>query len=222
MIRDFREYIPSIIEKLETVGHANIAVIDPGTDCAIKYTELVLDENGLSQQSKGVWFFKGTKAGKTYFERMCVMNRDMFTDPRAKNVDIYIIESQFESNVVISVGVLIGIITSLRAQDVEYKTKRTGSVQLQSAAYTISSVRADLKTGLFKDLGCPVKGTGKERSKKIKETAVDVASSLCERDGDIETHTLLKEGSKVHDIADALCLTECVFREIQSYYKSIK
>ena len=189
-----------------------VAVIDPGTNMAIRYC--IFSSNGrggVMYRPISQFFFRGDLAGVNYVERMAVMSSQLLNSDIFKTVDLYIVEKQFETNVELSVGVIVGIISLLRAKDLVLKEKRSGNVAPESLSYQIMTVPAKVKkTAIEAVIGKLAKGAD------LKEGAKLAAHAICERDGDAQCLEMLRTHAKNDDIADTVCYVEGIVMCINS------
>jgi hypothetical protein len=185
-----------------------IGVIDPGTNCAIRYIALrtlIHREGGQSDIAVQIacqTFFHGATAGDTYSDRMAMLYLKLQADPCFLRASFYIIEEQFENNVMLTVGVLVGIITALRAGSAEIRVKRSGNQEPVSLPYTILTSPCQFKTYAINAHEPPC---GKISKAEIKDRGVAAALKICERDGDVRTIQMITSTSKADDIADTVC-----------------
>jgi hypothetical protein len=185
-----------------------LAVVDPGTNCAIRYVTvrtLIYREGAQSDLAVHIacqTFFHGTTAGDSYSERMAMLYLQLSSDRCFLKADFYVIEEQFENNVILTVGVLTGIITSLRACGIEIRTKRSGNQEPASLPYRILTTPCQFKTYAINFHEGP---SGKQTKADIKDRGVAAALKICDRDGDFRTIQMITAGSKADDIADSVC-----------------
>lgn len=191
-----------------------ITTIDPGTNCAFRHCALkvssVSPEGVASFETRmlGQTFFHGPTTGKDYVERMQMLSKHMIGDPACMKSDIYAIEGQFKSNVTITLGVLIGIISTLRSQEVSVRTKRTGACVPANMPYMIAELPTTLKSCGIRHVLSTLDKIPKE---KLKRAACVAATKICTDLGDADTLKLMTDVTKSDDIADTVCYEYALF-----------
>lgn len=181
-----------------------VAIIDPGTNMAIRFCAYRSNGNGGIQYVPVYqYFFRGSLAGDTYVERVAVMCHEIGKFDIFKTVDLYLIEKQFELNVELSVGVIVGAISTLRRDTLVLHRKRSGNVEPESLAYQIMTIPATVKKLAIETV------TG-ERPKPaaLKEMGTVAAMMICEGLRDERGMEMLQAHTKCDDIADTICYAE--------------
>jgi hypothetical protein len=189
-----------------------VAIIDPGTNCAIRYSIFGNVGGRVEWRHVSQYFFAGTNVGSCYVERMSMLARELASSELFKTVDLYLIESQYESNVTISLGALVGIISTLRSGEVCVRTKRTGVVAVEKLPYIISTINPRYKTHLFKKHMQPaeIKNLG-----DVKECGKHMARLICRMIGDRTTFDMMADVGKSDDIADTVCYESALYEILQ-------
>ena len=108
------------------------------------------------------------------------------------------VEHQFENNVVISLGIIVGIIMSMRNKEVSERIKRTGVRAIDSIPFLILTLEPSMKTAMIKNYA-------KISKNDMKTPGIEAAIKICSEIGDVETLNLLESGGKIDDIADTVC-----------------
>lgn len=195
-------------------GPLRITTIDPGTNCALRHSELTLlapDAGGRAAfrtRPLGQGLFLGGTAGGCYAERMAGLAAFLGEDPLFWEADYYLIESQFELNVAISVGVLLGIISARRPRPEHFRTKRSGARAADRLPYEVLSAPPQLKSHAIHSL-CGERPT----RENIKALGIAAAREICARAADAGGAALL-EGAKADDFADAVCIEHGLFAHL--------
>jgi hypothetical protein len=192
-----------------------ITTIDPGTNCALRHSALRAhayapgEKAAFNTRALGQTFFRGLTAGADYVERMQMLSKHMETDPDCQRADVYVIEGQFELNVSITVGVLIGIISGLRSREVEVRTKRSGARAPAAMPYMILEIPASFKTHALRVHGG--RPDGKIAKEEFKELACIAATKICRDLDDMLALELMQDSAKADDIADTICHEYALF-----------
>jgi hypothetical protein len=187
-----------------------VAIIDPGTNTAIRYCVYRLNEqNNVMCEIVAQDFIPGTASGTNYVQRMSMLTRTLVNQWMFKVADLYVIESQFENNVSVTLGVIMGIISGIRLNDVTLRTKRTGMVTVDKISYEVMTIHPAMKSSII----LQITGT-KPKAADIKILGVQAAINICEKYNDQTTLTLMKDSSKNDDIADTVCYAEALLRFI--------
>jgi len=210
MLRSVLDARDNILELAEN-GPIRIAVIDPGTNCAIRHSEVTLTvpnsngRAGFNTRPLGQRFYAGGTAGKNYVERMAGLAAFLEGDQLFWQAHFYLVESQFEMNVAITVGVLIGIISSRRgARPENFRRKRTGTLAAE-LPYEILGVPPQLKSHSIHAI-CGQRPAQKD----IKELSIRAATEICRNIGDAEGASYLN-GKKADDAADTVCMEHAIY-----------
>lgn len=205
-------------------GRIRFALIDPGTNCAIRtvdyeYANGVLVSRTLVAQR----LFRLTGTGDSYIERMNMLALRMSECAELGTVDAYLLEQQFESNVVITLGVIIGIIAALRKDEMRLRQKRTGTICVERMSYEVFLMNASIKSdgiAYASSLAgidfaaaamaevCPIrpkKMAAKDKSLALKTAGIYAAKYIAASEE--ETMALLLD-TKADDVADLVCY-EC-------------
>lgn len=186
-----------------------MAIIDPGTNCAVRFSSFVTAETAgvrrvTEWRHKSQIFFAGQTSGKNWQERMAMLTRFLSESALFKLCDVYVIEAQHENNVLITLGCIVGIITTMRQNEVVVRTKRSGNDAVETMPYVIATMKASIKSAVIKNvLGITL------RSKKpladIKDLGIQVAKKIATDMGDEATLEMLVDDAKIDDIADTVC-----------------
>ena len=207
--------IKSITENREAILNSlmkkslNFTIIDPGTNCSFRYVRIWIDNGSILSQTLGHFFFKGSSAGANFIERMSMLSKNLGQEVLFCTSDYYIIEEQFENNVYISVGVLIGIISNLRCNSVQTRLKARSAVATPcDMPYQIYSIPCYFKTRILEQYSSI---TG-----DLKLKAVEAAVKLCESTGDTNTVALMNSVIQSHDIADTVCYQKALIMFLSS------
>ena len=210
--------VQSVLKSMEKIvemakisnGPVQVAIIDPGTNCAARYSTFEFKHGELVWEHFCQDYFAGDATGKNYVERMAMMARYFSKNEMFLGADIYLIEDQFKANVIITLGMLIGMIVTAREREMEEYVKRgSGVAAVKKMPYLILGLDTRMKTGIIRD--------HLPKSKKdIKTEAIEVAQLLCEKIGDTETLQMLTENAKKDDIADTVCYEAAFYKFIKS------
>lgn len=185
--------ILDISDQLLLRDAVKVAIIDPGTNCAVRYSML----NGPARVATTFEqkFFKGTVTGNNAIERFAMMAAFLKNDSKFCSVDLYLLEEQFESNVHLIFGVIVGIIAGLRCDSMTTRVKRGGNVAVESIPWDVYTLPQSIKRSVI----------GKCKSTDTKDRAIARATEICTAIGDGQTLSLLISGGKIDDIADTVC-----------------
>ena len=206
--------LPSIIDhRTEIITAASkspitIATIDPGTNCSFRYTELSASQTGdnftiaLNIINSKQTLFRGSSTGRNYTARVAAMTKFLASDECFMKTDYYIIEAQFEASMTIQIGVLLGIITTLRMGEFVTRTKRSGTVEVCELPYMVLTVPTNFKMYTIMSVLKPPHRPSRD---ELKEFAILAASKIAHGVGDEALLEMLSGEKKVDDIADAYC-----------------
>ncbi len=193
------------------------AIIDPGTSMAIRYCEyhvraLAPGSNGVQCRILGQAFISSKAMGKNYVERIARIDQILNDDELFKTADVYIIEAQFELNVAISVGVILGILSGIRRDGIKTRVKRgSGVVTIDDLGYDVFSVPSQFKSQII------LEQTGSKPTRaNIKELGNQAALKLCTAYDDEATLNLMADSSKIDDISDTVCYGEALLKFLNS------
>lgn len=186
-----------------------VAILDPGTNCAIRYETFEVGLGGTYRWTHMFQtFFAGSVAGTCYVERMAMLSRELLASEMFRTCDLYVAESQFENNVTVSLGVIIGLISAARCGDVTVRTKeRTGAIALNSMSYVITTINPRYKT---KVIAMYLRPDEIKAQKDLKKRGELAAIRICSQIYDAVTIEMLTTLSKSDDIADTVCYAKAL------------
>lgn len=222
MLRPPSDYRQEIIDKVTQCGQCTLAFIDPGTNTAVRYISLSAPQGAPLFLNTAQEFYrcKGKSAGDGYAENSALLTKLLLESPHFRTADFYFIENQYEKNVTITLGLILGALAAARSSEiVTEERKRAGGHKIKHMPYRIIGLPTTYKGATIEELtpepeGPPLKGPA--RSANLKERAVQAATLICQRDQDLRTLSLMAESQEAHDIADTVCYAEALSRYLAS------
>ena len=212
MLRAVKDNHKYFVEHLTAKQLISVAIIDPGTNSAIRFCVYRYSpQSGITCEVVMQTFIAGTASGDNYTERMSMLSRSLMEHSLFRCADLYVIESQFENNVTITLGVLIGIISTIRSADVSTRTKRTGTITVDKIPYDIMTMCPSMKSAVIVDTL-----HAKPNSKNIKDLGIHAAIQICQKYNDGATLEMLNDSTKKDDIADTVCYGEALLNFIRN------
>lgn len=168
------------------------AIIDPGASFAMR----IVQDGRIAQ-----YLIRADLADTDYAGRMAYIAHELRANTFLKDVKIFFIEHQYENNVLIQYGAIVGILMTLAHDKLVLRTKRTGRAAVQSYGPHICDLPVTKKTEIL----------GKQRNyTDRKEAACQYALANLDRN-DPAYEYIATDGSD--DVADTVCYHYKIFQD---------